>query len=74
MNVGPRKDGLISPIFQNRLKSVKDWLSINGEAIYGTKPWNSQNDTLTSDVWFTSKKDVVHAIALFWPKSNVSKV
>lgn len=70
MNVGPTKDGIISPIYQDRLKSVGKWLAINGEAIYSSKPWSVQNDTLSPDVWYTSKSNVVYAIVLFWPEDN----
>lgn len=34
---------------------VLRWLKTNGEAIYKTKPWTHQNDTLTSEVWYTSR-------------------
>lgn len=71
MNIGPTKEGNIAPIFQQRLKSMGDWLEINGEAIYGTKPWTVQNDTHTSGVWYTSKKTDLYAIVLFWPADNV---
>lgn len=71
MNVGPTKDGIIAPIFQDRLKGIGDWLAINGEAIYGSNPWSAQNDTLTSGVWYTTKNKAVYAIVLFWPKGNI---
>ena len=51
MNVGPTLDGRIDPIFQERLEQMGDWLKVNGEAIYGTKPWHTQNDTLTPHIW-----------------------
>ena len=31
--------------------SLGSWLSVNGEAIYGSKPWTYQNDTVNPDVW-----------------------
>ena len=31
---------------------VGSWLSINGEAIYKTKPWQHQNDTLNNNFWY----------------------
>lgn len=39
LNVGPRADGKIPVIQQQRLMEIGNWLKINGEAIYGTKPY-----------------------------------
>ena len=39
MNVGPRSDGTIPDEVQKVLLSVGAWLKINGDAIYGTRPW-----------------------------------
>ncbi|XP_012666840.1 tissue alpha-L-fucosidase [Otolemur garnettii] len=70
LNIGPTKDGLIIPIFQERLLAVGKWLSINGEAIYATKPWRVQLENMTS-VWYTSKGSCVYAIFLHWPENGV---
>jgi len=51
INVGPTKDGRIIPIFEERLRALGAWLDINGDSIYGTKPWTFQNDTETKDIW-----------------------
>ncbi|XP_034840732.1 tissue alpha-L-fucosidase isoform X1 [Maniola hyperantus] len=56
INIGPTKEGTIAPIFQERLLTLGDWLSINGEAIYGTSPWLHQNDTYNANVWYTCTK------------------
>ncbi|XP_032691196.1 alpha-L-fucosidase-like [Odontomachus brunneus] len=73
MNVGPTKDGIISPIFEERLREMGAWLTINGEAIYDTKPWSVQNDTLTGTVWYTQSKDnkQLYASILQWPNDDI---
>lgn len=40
LNVGPTADGKIPLIQQERLKDLGDWLKINGEAIYETRPFS----------------------------------
>ena len=54
INIGPTHDGRISPVFEERLRQMGQWLAINGEAIYESVPWTHQNDTLTPDVWWVS--------------------
>jgi alpha-L-fucosidase len=39
MNIGPRSDGTIPEAVQQVLLDVGAWLDVNGEAIYGTRPW-----------------------------------
>lgn len=56
LNVGPTHDGRIIPIFEERLAQLGKFTSLNQEAIFGTKPWIYQNDTLTPDIWYTSRK------------------
>lgn len=51
LNIGPTGDGRIDPMFEERLKEMGDWLKVNGEAVYASKPWTHQNDTVTGDVW-----------------------
>ena len=39
LNIGPRSDGTIPDEVQQVLRDVGSWLSVNGDAIYGTRPW-----------------------------------
>jgi len=39
LNIGPRPDGVIPEQAQQILLDMGRWLSTNGEAIYGTRPW-----------------------------------
>jgi alpha-L-fucosidase len=39
LNIGPRSDGTIPEPEQAILQEIGRWLSANGEAVYGTRPW-----------------------------------
>jgi alpha-L-fucosidase len=39
LNIGPRADGTIPEAAQQTLLEIGGWLKVNGEAIYGSRPW-----------------------------------
>jgi alpha-L-fucosidase len=38
LNVGPQPDGELPAAALQRMKEIGDWMEVNGEAIYGTRP------------------------------------
>jgi alpha-L-fucosidase len=68
LNVGPLANGTIPPEQASRLRAIGAWLSVNGEAIFATRPWTRSAAT-TSDgtpVRFTASGDgsTVYAVVM----------
>jgi alpha-L-fucosidase len=58
LNIGPRPDGTIPEEEERILLEVGRWLEVNGEAIYGTRPWKvfGEGPTRVSEGMFTDTK------------------
>jgi alpha-L-fucosidase len=68
LNIGPKADGTIPEVMQSCLRRVGEWLRVNGEAIYSSRPWERYKD---GDVRFTRKGNTLYAIALEWPEEEL---
>lgn len=65
LNVGPRADGTIPEPMADRLRAIGDWLAINGEAIYGSRPWTRPE---AEDLRFTvGPAGFLYVTMLSWP-------
>ncbi len=83
INVVQRPDGSLDPEAEQILAQMADWIAINGEAIYGTRPWliHGEGPVRTEggqfkedfaysakDVRFTTKGDgTLYAFVMGWP-------
>jgi alpha-L-fucosidase len=58
LNIGPRPDGTIPEQAQKSLLEIGRWLQLNGEAIYGTRPWKvfGEGPTQVLKGGFTDRK------------------
>ena len=68
LNISPKADGTIPDSQQKVLLAIGKWLSVNGEAIYGSRPWKMSEE---DRVYFTTKGQTLYAISLAWPTNGL---
>lgn len=67
LNIGPTADGRIPVIMQQRLKDIGDWLTVNGESIYGTHAWDKAPAIgKETTVFYTAKGNDIYVIVTRW--------
>ena len=76
LNVGPMSDGRIPEIQKEALLGIGQWLEINGEGIYGTRPWErAEGKTLDNlDIRFTHKNENLYIHLLNNPIGKTLKI
>ena len=71
LNVGPTAEGVIPESSVERLHEMGDWLNVNGEAVYGTKPGPIQG---TEWCRSTAKPGRVYLHVFDWPEGGAIEV
>jgi len=76
LNVGPLPDGRIPEVQKEVLLGIGQWLEINGEGIYGTRPWErAEGKTLDNfDIRFTHKNEILYIHLLNNPIGKTLRV
>jgi alpha-L-fucosidase len=69
LNISPKADGTIPDSQQQVLLAIGKWLGVNGEAIYGSRPWKMSEE---GRVHFTTKGQTLYAISLAWPTNDLA--
>jgi alpha-L-fucosidase len=68
LNVGPQPDGQIQPEFQQRLRAIGDWLTLNGDSIYGTTYGPVQG---VAGLRTTANDKSIYVHVFDWPPSTL---
>jgi alpha-L-fucosidase len=71
VGIGPDETGWFHPRAIQDLEEAGEWLKINGEAIYATRPYEPWQEG--NQVFFTRSKDhrTIYAICTTWPEQAI---
>lgn len=88
LNVGPRPDGTIPEEEEKILLQIGGWLGVNGEGIYGTRPWVASGEGPTvekggafqesdatyrqGDVRYTVKGNALYVFSMVAPRGKLA--
>jgi alpha-L-fucosidase len=64
INVGPDSYGAIPTIQQAPLGELGDWMKLNAEAIYNTRPWQRFNNKIGRELRYTESDEALYAIVI----------
>jgi alpha-L-fucosidase len=68
INVGPKADGTIPEVQRERLSALGEWLDVNGEAVFESRPWVTAEDgDADVEVRYTWREGKLYATAFEWP-------
>ena len=73
LSINPKGDGTLPPITKQRLIDIANWMKVNSEAIYATRPSTSYGlNNGTNQIRFTRNKDnnVFYVFSSNWPGNN----
>ncbi len=72
LGIGPRPDGTIPEEQQAPLRGLGAWLDVNGEAIYGSRPWLVTESVSAegTPLRFTQSGEGVYALLLGMPRTR----
>lgn len=68
LNVSPKEDGTLDSAAYNLLKEIGFWMKVNGESVYGTKPWKTSGDGTQRIV--TKGKNTLYLSLMELPTDN----